>query len=171
MEFETQSPASVSKCELAGHAAVAAISVAGSAASATTRGLLWCSRAIGNMMLAKWKVGTHFLGWLFRTKFAATDGAMVVEVCDEDAASNKPAVNVVFHGRPRELCSMKVDADKGGAFWGGNQEVIRLFYAPVDTDRGKELHTRLEEIAAFDKIKTACKVATRLVLFCLVSIP
>ena len=115
-------------------------------------------------MLAKSKVDTHFLGCFFRTKFAATDGAMAVDVCDEDAASNKPAVNVVFQGRPYELCSMKVDADKGGAFWGGNKEVIKLFYAPVDTDRGKELHTRLEEIAAFDKIKTAYKVATRLVL-------
>ena len=36
-EFETQSSASVSKGELAGHAAVAAVSVVGSAVSATTR--------------------------------------------------------------------------------------------------------------------------------------
>jgi len=167
-ELETQSSASVSKGELVGHAAVAAVSVVGSAVLATARGLLWGSRAFGHIMLAKAKEDTHFLGWLFRTKFAASDAAIVQEVRSEDVASqtalaSKPEVNVVFHGRPYELCSMKVDAD-GCTFWGGTKEVIRLFYAPVDTDGGKELQARLETIAAFDKSKTACKVAARLEL-------
>ena len=59
-------------------------------------------------MLAKTKEDAHILAWLFRKKFAASDGAMAGEVRKEDVASGKLEVKVAFHDRPCELCSMKV---------------------------------------------------------------
>ena len=100
----------------------------GSGASATARGLFCGGQAVGHIMLAKTKEDAHILGWLFRTKFAASDGAMAVEVRKEDVASGKLEVKVAFHDRPCELCSMKVDAEKGGTFWGGTKDVTKPFY-------------------------------------------
>ena len=62
-------------------------------------------------MLAKTKEDAHILGWLFRTKFAASD--------EEEVASGKLEAC--------ELCSMKVDAEKGATFWGGTKDVTKLF--------------------------------------------
>ena len=61
-DLETKSSASVSKGDLLGHAADAAMSAVGSAVFATATGLLLGNRAIGHIILAKAKEDTHFLG-------------------------------------------------------------------------------------------------------------
>ena len=46
-----------------------------------------------------------------------------------------------------------------------------LFTHTVDTDRSNELQARLEDVVGFDKIETACKVATGLELLVLSAPP
>ena len=64
-------------------------------------------------------------------QFAASDGVMAGEVRKEAVASGKLEVKVAFHDRPCELCSMKVDAEKGGTFWGGTKDVTKLVTPPL----------------------------------------
>mmetsp|Transcript_85388 Transcript_85388/g.150959 ORF Transcript_85388/g.150959 Transcript_85388/m.150959 type:complete len:641 (+) Transcript_85388:52-1974(+) len=150
---ESWETASVTSSQSLGALSLAASTV-GTVARATFRGLAWGGRAVAHLALAarEGKEPTCFLKWFF--------GEDLQEVRPKDL--DQASVEEDCEGRKYELCASRVDSE-GMSFWGGANEVVRLFYV-CKQPQADSVQARLESVAAFGDLREPCKVASRLEL-------
>lgn len=128
-------------------------SAVGSVAQMTFVGITWGARAIAHIVLGGRKEPTYFLKWFFRDA--------LLEIRPRDGVE-KAQREEEYASKTYGLCASKVDSE-GRTFWGGPNDVVRLFYVRKET-HGDSLQSKLERIAGFGKLQQACKVASRLEL-------